>query len=90
MEFGGNGESVLSHTQKLPEEVKNKIVAYMNTNPVIAVRASCINDYIEKKYTTKSDAVRSDGEYNWSEEETYHFEKYDMELNEDFIQKVMG
>ena len=31
----------------------------------------------------------TDGEYSWTSEEIYHFEKYNLELNEDFVKKVI-
>ena len=42
---------------------------------------------------TLEDLGYTDGEYSWSTQGIYHFEKYNLRLNEDFIQyvsKILG
>lgn len=47
-------------------------------------------DYIsDKPINGASLKSFTDGEYLWSNEEIYHFEKYDLKLNDDFVKYVL-
>jgi len=54
-----------------------------------------ITSYIEmtqNKGEKLSDSVTcfNDGEYCWTSEEIYHFEKYDLKLNDDVIRYILS
>lgn len=89
-ELGGNEEiSLLDHLSKEPIENKEKILKYLRSGKNDGVRCSSIYDYVKDDTTFKSTYLFTDGEYKWDSEEIYHFEEYNMKLNEEFIQKVL-
>ena len=45
---------------------------------------------ITKEQFYKANNAHSDGVYQWYEDEIYHFEKYNLKLNDDFIQHVLS
>ena len=89
-EFGHKTEiSFLNHISKEPLKEKTIILNYLKGFPNYAIRCCTLNDFVEEKIYSPSVYLHFDGEYIWNDEETYHFEKYNMELNPDFIKKVM-
>lgn len=89
-EFGGNGQSVIGQYKTLPEMDKAKILKYLKNGNSIAVRCSLIKDWVNKTQTNIGIKVRTDGEYEWADDEIYHFEHYDIELDENFVRKVLN
>ncbi len=89
-EFGGTGDSLVGHYRKLPNEDKHLILKYLKEHKTVAVKCCLIHDYVQDIITTLGTEIHSDGEYNWGDDEIYHFENYDIELNEDFVEKVLN
>lgn len=74
----------------IKSEYKDKILAYFKKyKQVVAITREMV-DYISGKSLRKSVLGFTDGEYWWTSEEVYHFEKYDMKLNDDFISHVLA
>lgn len=71
-------------------EYKGKIIDYMKNGRDYGVRCSSIYDYIEDCSKLKTIKRYTDGIYIWNDEEIYHFEKYNIALNEDFINHVIN
>ena len=70
---------------------KNTVLNYLKERgEEYAVLTCGAMDYISDK-PLNGISVKSftDGNYLWSNEEIYHFEKYDLKLNDDFIQYVL-
>ncbi len=88
-EFGGEGGKIGNHFVKLPEDKKSKVLSYLKSFKPEAIRCSLIKDYVKGFQTKLSIYVYSDGEYDWADDEIYHFENYDIELNPDFVEKVL-
>lgn len=90
IEFGGNEGSLVDNCKALNKADKEKVLKYLKKAPITDRRCSSVMDYIKKQSTTIGDNLRDDGEYVWAEEEIYHFEHYDIELDEDFVRKVLN
>ena len=76
--------------QKSEPEQKNKVLAYLKSfNPDCAA-GMFLTDEITGKTIEEGVKGYEDGEYYWDTREIYHFEKYNMKLNEDFIEHVLN
>lgn len=70
-------------------QIKNKetILKYLKNGTYDGVRCSAVYDYVKDKQLTIGIYLFTDGEFDWDTEEIYHFEKYNMELNKEFLKK---
>ena len=88
-EFEGNiNHSLLDHLSPVAIDDKADILRYLKSGIDDGVRCSCIYDYVHNEPTFTSIFLFSDGEFFWDSEEIYHFEKYNMELDSEFLKKV--
>lgn len=71
-------------------ENKERIIAYLRNAPISAYTSAQVFDIVSGEMLPISDNARSDGTYTWYESEIYHFEKYNLKLNDDFIQHVLN
>lgn len=83
-------ESVLDHrsSQEIPE--KGTVLRYLKKGKDDGVRCSGIYDFVKNEPQFDTIHLFTDGEYYWDSEEIYHFEKYNIELNEEFVQRVLN
>lgn len=90
MEFTGNPENKsLKDFTGFRSPIKNDILDYFKNHGVFqAVMAHAATDYITGEMLKSSVQLFSDGVYRWTNEEIYHFEKYDIKLNDDFIRYI--
>lgn len=90
-EFGSeSGERALDHiSPQKPITHKQMILAYLKNGKEECFCASCIQDLVKKESTNKTKRFYTDGVYEWGNDETYHFEKYNLELNPMFIEHVL-
>lgn len=69
---------------------KQKILRYLKSFN----KTACTTQYVVDLFTGEEqpiiDDARSDGTYTWYDSEIYHFEKYNLKLNNDFIQYVLN
>ena len=71
-------------------ERKEEILQYLKNEKFFAgTRCSTLKDFVKNENTHLPTYAYSDGEYFWDDEETYHFENYDMRLNDEFINRVL-
>jgi len=68
---------------------KTTVLEYMKNNEAEVVQARAMMDYISGTALRGSVECFTDGKYFWTSEEIYHFEKYDLKLNDDFIKYVL-
>ncbi len=91
IEFGcKTGDSVLNNISDVPILGKEKVLNYLKSAPKAGIRCQTLYDYVEGVLLSPAVWAHSDGEYRWNDEEIYHFEKYNMILNIDFLKKVLG
>lgn len=88
-EFRHNGgDSVRNHISDTPIKDKETVLKYLKSWPNEAIRCETLTDYIQDETLTPSVWTHTDGEYRWNDEEIYHFEKYNMQLDEGFLAKL--
>lgn len=88
-EFGGDKNiSILGHIGDEPIEDKEAILDYLRKGTEYGLRCSTIYDYVKDDPTFIQIFLFTDGEYFWNSAEIYHFEMYNLKLNEDFIEKI--
>ena len=68
---------------------KQKILQYLKSFEADCAAGMLLIDEITGKETSNSVMGYEDGVYYWDTREIYHFEKYDMELQDDFIEYIM-
>lgn len=70
---------------------KAKILAYFKNHTSNAAHASStIIDLVTNQDTRLPKVAYNDGKYSWSSTLVYHFEKYNLKLDDDFIQHVLN
>lgn len=90
-EFGAeHGKSLLDHLSTNAIEGKAKVLRYLKDGLNDGVRCSGIFDYVKGESTMDTIHLFTDGEYYWDSEEIYHFEKYNIPLDEQFLKKVLS
>lgn len=83
-------DEFLSCCSKLESDTKTKILSYLKSfDEPSAYSSAYVTDVVTNEKFDKSDNAYTDGIYTWYDSWIYHFEKYDMKLNDDFIQYVL-
>ncbi len=80
--------SKLTSTVPLPK--KNIILSFMRNAPIIATPSLPVHDRMTGEEVFPANNAYSDGIFTWYESDIYHFEKYNLKLNDDFIQHVLN
>ena len=89
-EFDGDQDrSLLDHLSEDAIKDKDKILNYLKNGMDDGVRCSGIHDFVKDEPMLDTVRLFTDGEYYWDSEEIYHFEKYNIALNSDFVQKAL-
>ena len=89
-EFSGddNHRSVKDSIGQRELACKEKILKYLNSFEADCAAGMSLRDEITGEYVDSGVSGYEDGQYYWDTREIYHFEKYNMELNEDFVEYV--
>lgn len=87
---GNSDESLLDHISEKTIEKKDDVLKYLKNGEDDGVRCSGIFDYVSGEPTFQTIHLFTDGKYCWDSEEIYHFEKYNLRLNDDFIEYVLS
>ena len=83
-------ESLKDNISEKPIREKDRILQFLKNGTYNGVRCSSIYDYIKNEPTFKNINLYTDGVYEWDDEEIYHFEKYNMKLEDEFIKYVLS
>lgn len=83
-------ESLKDNISKTPISEKERILQFLKTGTYNGVRCSSIYDYVKNEPTFKDINLYTDGIYEWDDEEIYHFEHYNIKLDDDFIEHVLN
>ncbi len=70
-------------------ECKATILEYLKKFPCSAFTSAPVIDIFTDKEVKSANNGYTDGEYIWYESEIYYFEKYNLKLNNDFIEYVL-
>lgn len=78
--------------QSTPEAIPNKkrILEYLRGCKVIAAAPGRMRDVFEDKTIPGQMLAYSDGTYYWGSEAIYYFDKYNMKLPDDFINRILN
>lgn len=69
-------------------EKKGQILKYLKNGKEVALRCASIYDYVkDEPLLGETIKLFTDGEWYWDSAEIYHFEKYNIELNKEFLKK---
>lgn len=83
-------EDLAKATGKIPIDGKEKILAYLKRFPECAFTSAPVKDAFTGNVVYDANNARTDGVFQWSESEIYHFEKYNLKLNNNFIEYVLN
>lgn len=77
--------------QSTPHDIPNKsrILQYLRSCKVIAAAPGRMRDVFSDKPIQGEMLVYSDGTYYWNTEAIYYFEKYNMKLPDEFINRIL-
>lgn len=78
----------ITGSEEIPE--KHKVLEYLKSFGKTAYTTSRVIDLFTGEEQSFIDDARSDGVYMWRDSEIYHFEKYNLQLNDDFIKYVLN
>ena len=78
------------NTAYYTENEKALLLQYMKSFSPCAFTSEPVRDIFSGKIVVDADNARSDGEYRWCESEIYHFEKYNLKINDDFVHHVLS
>lgn len=78
----------ITSNKEIPE--KHKVLEYLKSFGKTAYTTARVVDLFTGEEQTFIDDARSDGVYTWYDSEIYHFEKYNLKLNDDFIEHVLN
>ena len=83
-------EEFESNLVSYTEPVKKIVLRYLKSFEQCSFTSEPVRDVYSKEIVASADNARSDGVYRWYNSEIYHFEKYNLKINDDFIQYVLN
>lgn len=83
-----NVENFYKNTTLGTIENKAEILRYLKSFEDWAFTSEPVYDILTGKKVADADNAKTDGIYTWYQSEIYHFENYNIRLNNDFIQYV--
>lgn len=91
-EFSGDEacESITKQIRDNAPEDKEKILGYLKSFPADCAAGMSLVDEITGETQNIGVEGYEDGEFYWDTREIYHFEKYNIKLNADFMQHVLS
>ena len=69
---------------------KKKAIDYLTNGKKIAFCGKECRDVFTDEYISMSYAIQTDGEFYWRSDLPHYIEKYDLELPEKLVQKIMN
>ncbi len=88
--LGMSRENFHHNTTIDPIENKDTILEYLKRFEDWAFTSQPVYDIYTGEEVADADNGKTDGVYTWYESEIYHFQKYNLILNDDFIKYVMN
>ena len=68
---------------------KTSLLKYMKTSGDLHAAAGYVDDIVKGIITSIECGGYRDDEYEWSDQDTYHIEKYDAAVTDEFLEHVM-
>ena len=69
---------------------KSKVLAYLKSKKDVGIAPRYVRDKITGESTGIELACFVDGEFAWTTDTIYHFEKYNLKLSEAFLRSVLN
>ena len=90
-EFSENSNNPNLNTMiNFPIENKSVILRFLKSFEPVAIMAHGVMDYVKNTpNNSESMVLFNSDEWFWTNEMIYHFDKYDLKLNNDFIEYVL-
>lgn len=85
---GNNYPPFRSTQQEVPH--KKQVLEYLSSCKVIAAAPGVMKDAFTNQTIPGEMLAYSDGEYYWGSEAIYYFDKYNLELPSEFLNKVIN
>jgi len=82
-------DELLKFTSNFAIDNKDVILSYMKRFSECAFTSAPVKDIFSGELVCNANNARTDGVYQWYENEIYYFEKYNLKLNDDFIEYVL-
>lgn len=86
----GDNAHIQDLISDIPVDNKEKVLNYLKNGKDDGVCCSSIFDFVSSSSTGNTIHCYTDGEFSWDDEEIYHFEKYNIKLDEEFISKIIA
>lgn len=77
-------------TKKLSPQTKQAVLKYLRSFNSVAIAAGYPEDIVTGEMVMIPYYAYRDGEFCWNSSDIYHLEKYDIELNQEFVDKVLS
>lgn len=86
-----NTDELKSNLSKSEHPDKQLILEYLkNKSFISSCTSEKVMDYVNNKKTDIQIVAYHDDKYYWDDRFIYHFEKYNLKLNDDFINHVLN
>lgn len=76
-------------SEREPAPMKEILLKFLKNGKVTSIGGIVI-DFNDGKWTGIESLDYESGEFYWDSSDIYHFEKYDVKLNDDFVQYVLN
>ena len=88
--YKNNANGLIQYALEKPYEEKDKIIMYLKNSNVIAYAAGIAKDVFSGKSIQGSLAYMSDGIFEWRSDIIYYADKYNLKLDDSFIEYVLN
>ncbi|MCH5299014.1 MAG: hypothetical protein J1E96_04540 [Ruminococcus sp.] len=81
--------SIFDNISDVPHPDKEKILVFMKSADVKGVSPAILTDVISGERIKGELCFLASGNYNWRSDITYYFEKYNLKLPDDFVERCV-
>ena len=67
----------------------DKIIDYLDSGDIILASPSGVTDIFSEKQISHTNCILTDGEYSWSNSLSYYVKEYNLQLPEEFENKII-
>lgn len=82
--------SIMDFIKDTEPSKKDEVIKYFDKSKISSVSTSYVYDEIGKVQTSIPLVMKTDGEYAWRSDLEYYYNKYNIDLPQEFIKKVIG
>lgn len=82
--------SIMDFIKDTEPSKKDEIIKYFDKSKISSVSTSYVYDEIGKVQTSIPLVMKTDGEYAWRSDLEYYYNKYNIDLPQKFIEKIIG